>query len=318
MSYTLLKVGRFPMPEKLKSSLLAFGDFYVDHELSETERAEVRARADIVVASGGSEFTRKDFESTPNLKAVVCFSVGYDKIDVAAAIDHGVIVTNTPQVLDDDVANTAMMLLLSTTRRLYATQKYVQEGQWGKKPLSLTDSITKKNLGIVGLGRIGHEIAARASACKMNIAYYGHRRKTDVAYDFYENLMDLAKWADVLMISCPASDETYHMIDAKVLEALGPTGYLINIARGSIVNTKDLIHALDNNIIAGAGLDVFEHEPNIEVELLNRDNVALLPHVGSATHETRAQMASLVIQNIEQILKGGTPLTPLPGTWPTK
>lgn len=317
MSLTILKVGRFPMPEELKQSLMQYGELFVDSALSDEERVKVRERTSIIVASGSSEFTYDDYKTTPNLKAIVCFSVGYDKINIQGAIDNGVIVTHTPNVLNDDVANTALMLTLATTRELVNHHNYVENGEWGKSPIGTTVSIGGKKMGIVGLGRIGKEIATRAAAFKMTIGYHG-RHKQDVPYEYFDNLLDLAKWADVLMLACPASSENYHMINDEVLAALGPQGYLINIARGSIVDTEALIRALDAKTIAGAGLDVYEHEPKVEDELKHRVNVVLLPHAGSATNETRKAMGDLVMENLKLILDGKDPKTPVPGTFPPK
>lgn len=315
MALTILKVGRFDMLPELEAQLKERGTYYVDNALSLEERAEVRARTDIVVASGGSQFKAADFESCPQLKAIVCFSVGYDGIDVKSAIAKNVFVTHTPNVLNDDVANTAMMLLLNCTRQAKAAQDYIERDAWGhESAFPLTTSIGGKKLGIVGLGRIGKEIAARAAAFKMEIGYFGRHQQTDVSYRYFPSLLELATWCDVLLLALPASKENYHSVDLSVLKALGPEGYLINIARGSIVNTEDLITALDLGLIAGAGLDVYEKEPGVPEGLQRRYNVSLLPHLGSATKETRLAMANLVIANLDAILQGKEAITPVPGT----
>lgn len=315
MALTILKVGKFDMLPELEAQLKEHGSYYVDNALSESERAAVRARTDIVVASGGSQFKAPDFDSCPNLRAIVCFSVGYDGIDIPSAIAHNVFVTHTPNVLNDDVANTALMLLLNCTREAKAAHDYIERGAWGKEPaLPLTTSIGGKKLGIAGLGRIGKEIAARAAAFKMEIGYYGRHQQADVDYHYFGFLQDLATWCDVLLLAMPASPDNFHCVDRTILTALGPQGYLVNIARGSIVNTADLIWALDHQIIAGAGLDVFEQEPNVPEGLQHRSNVSLLPHQGSATKETRQAMANLVIANLDAILQGKEVLTPVPGT----
>ena len=315
MALTILKVGKFDMLPELEAQLKERGDYYVDSALKADERTAVRARTDIVVASGGSKFQAADFASCPQLKAIVCFSVGYDGIDVNSAIAHNVFVTHTPHVLNDDVANTALMLLLNCTRAAKTAQEYIERGAWGKSSaLPLTTSIGGKKLGIAGLGRIGKEIAARAAAFKMEIGYFGRHQQTDVAYQYFGSLKDLATWCDVLVLAMPASSENRHCVDLEIMKALGPNGFLINIARGSLVNTDDLITALNSNYIAGAGLDVFEQEPHVPEALQGRSNVSLLPHLGSATKETRRAMAQLVIANLDAILQGKEVITPVPGT----
>lgn len=315
MAITILKVGRFDMLPYLEQELKARGNYYVDHHLDEATRAEIRKKTDIVVASGGTQFQRHDFESTPNLKAIVCFSVGYDGIDIKEAIERHIFVCHTPDVLNDEVANTALMLMLNCTREFKANQDYIEQGKWGScAPYPLTTSISHKKLGIAGLGRIGKEIAARAQAFKMEIGYHGRNRQSNVNYPYFASLKELASWCDVLMLAMPATSDNKHSVNQEVLSALGPHGYLVNIARGSIVNTKDLIYCLKNNIIAGAALDVYENEPQVPEELYNLPNVALQPHIASATYETRMAMANLVINNLDAILNGKQVLTPVPAT----
>ena len=315
MALTILKVGRFDMLPYLEQELKARGDYYVDTKLTDTQRAQIRAKTDIVVASGGSQFQAEDFDSAPNLKAIVCFSVGYDGINVEEAIKRNIFVTHTPNVLNDDVANTALMLMLNCTREFKANQDYIEQGKWGKAaPYPLTTSIGHKKLGIAGFGRIGKEIAARAAAFKMEIGYFGRHQQEGVAYPYFSSLKDLATWADVLMLAMPASSENKHCVNKEILTALGAEGYLVNIARGSIVNTEDLIYCLQNKIIAGAALDAYENEPDVPSELMGLPNVALQPHIGSATHETRTAMAQLVIDNLDAILQGRQVITPVPGT----
>lgn len=315
MALTILKIGRFDMLPELKAQLEQRGTYYVDNELTPIERAEIRSRTDIVVASGGSSFTEEDFATCPKLRAIVCFSVGYDRIDIKAAIAHNVFVTHTPDVLNDDVANTAMMLMLNCTRQFKEAQDYIERDAWGHEaPFPLTTSICRKKIGIAGLGRIGREIAARAAAFKMKIGYYGRHRQDGVDYEYFGSLKELAQWCDVLVLAMPATPENYHCVNYDILKALGPRGFLINIARGSLVDTTELINALDQGMIAGAGLDVFEQEPGLPRDLCHRPNVALLPHLGSATNETRNSMAELVIANLDAILEEREVITPVPGT----
>lgn len=315
MALTLLKVGSFDMLPYLKEELMKRGNFYVDRDLDEAERARIRAKTDYVIASGGSKFDKEDFASTPNLKGIVCFSVGYDRIDVAEAVKRNIFVTHTPDVLNDDVANTAMMLMLDCTRRSKAGHEHIDSGTWAqRKPFPLTTSINSKKLGIAGLGRIGKEIAVRAAAFKMEIGYYGRAKQSAVPYQYFDNLKDMATWCDVLMIAMPATKDNFHCINQDILEALGKDGYLINIARGSIVNTEDLVAALKSSTIAGAGLDVYEVEPCAPEGLMHLDNVALQPHAGSATQETRKAMADLVLQNLNAMIANQEVITPVPFT----
>lgn len=315
MSEVILKVGGFPLSEELKAAMEKRGEFFIDNELSPDERAAVRERTTIVLGSGGTKFKAEDFASCPQLKGIVCYSVGYDQIDIAEAIKRNVFVTHTPDVLSNEVANTAIMLMLCCTRQAKAAQDYIEEGKWGRaEDFALTTSIEHKKLGIAGLGRIGTAIAKRAEAFDMEIGYYGRKPHSDVSYPYFASLEELAKWCDVLMLIMPATAENQHAVNLKVLEALGKDGYLVNVARGSIVDTDALIYALDHKLIAGAALDVFEHEPHVPEELMHRPNVALLPHLGSATVETRHQMAELVAQNLDAITRGQSVLTPVPGT----
>lgn len=314
MALTILKVGGFDMLPRLRDELEKRGEYFVDSSLAPEERKAVRARTDIVVASGNSCWQKEDFDGAPSLKAIVCFSVGYDRIDWQEAARRNVFVTHTPDVLNDDVADTAIMLMLNTMREFKATQEYVEAGKWGSAPMyPLTHSPAHRKVGIAGLGRIGSEIADRCKAFKMEIGYYGRNCK-DVPYQYFDNLKDMAAWCDVMILAMPASPDNRHAVNKEVLSVLGPDGYLINIARGSIVNTADLIECLDNKVIAGAGLDVYENEPEVPKELMNRPNVALQPHTASATWETRDAMADLVLRNLDAILEGRAPVTPVPGT----
>ena len=312
---TILKVGKFAMLPELEQALKERGTYFVDSALSEEERIKVRAQTDFVIASGGTRFQKEDYDSCPQLKGIVCFSVGYDKIDVKEAIARNVFLTHTPDVLSDEVANTALMLLLTTTRQCKAAQDYIEEGVWGLAPaFPLTTSIGGKKLGIAGLGRIGKEIASRALSFKMEVGYYGRHPQADITYPYFSSLAELAKWSDVLLLAMPATADNKHCVNKEILEQLGQQGYLINIARGSLVDTAALIAALDQGTIAGAGLDVFENEPQVPEALWHRPNVILQPHVGSATKETRLAMANLVITNLDAILHHEAVRTPVPGT----
>jgi lactate dehydrogenase-like 2-hydroxyacid dehydrogenase len=230
---------------------------------------------------------------------------------VKVAKEQGIIVTNTPDVLTDDTADIGIALTLAVFRRTVEGDIYVRSGQWMKKgPMPLGRSLRGKTMGIIGLGRIGQAIARRAEAFGLDIIYHGPRDKK-VSYPFVANLEEMAAKSDILMVACPYTAETHHLVDAKVLKALGRDGVLVNIARGKIVDEKALVDALEAGVIAGAGLDVFEKEPDVPSALCRLDNVVLQPHVGSATHETRGAMAQLVVDNLLLYFEKAEVLTPV-------
>lgn len=251
----------------------------------------------------------------PNLEIIANFGVGYDNIDAHAAARLGVIVTNTPGVLDDEVADTALGLMLMTVRRLSQAERYLRAGQWeAKGAFPLSPSLRGRTVGILGLGRIGKAIATRVSAFGLPVIYHGRRAQADIPYSHYPTLIDLAKASDILIVVAPGGAATRHIVNAEVLEALGPDGVLINIARGSLVDEKALIEALRTGKILAAGLDVFENEPSVPEELIALDNAVLLPHVGSASVRTRRAMAECVVSNVLAWADGKPPLTPVPET----
>ncbi len=249
-------------------------------------------------------------DALPNLEIIAQFGVGYDNIDLAAAHMRGIVVTNTPDVLTDDTADVAIFLMLNVLRRAVEADMFVRVGRWQSGGMPLSTSISGKTVGIVGLGQIGRAIAQRAEAFNTRIIYYG-RSKKDVPYTYYNDLIACARDADILILACAGGAQTHHLINHDVLEALGPRGFLVNIARGSVVNEEDLLIALRNKTIAGAGLDVFANEPYVPEEMIKMDNVVLSPHVGSATHETRAKMGELVINNFVAHFEGNPLITPV-------
>lgn len=249
-------------------------------------------------------------DALPNLEIIAQFGVGYDNIDLAAAKKRNIAVTNTPDVLTDDTADVAMFLMLNVARRGVEGDVFVRVGRWRSGPLPLSTSISGKTVGIVGLGQIGQAIAQRAEAFNTQIIYHSRSEK-DVPYVYYDDLEEMAREADFLILACAGGPETEKMIDYKILEALGSRGFLINIARGSVVDEDDLLLALTNKTIAGAGLDVFANEPFVPDAMLKMDNVVLSPHVGSATHETRSKMGMLVIDNLSAYFEGKPLLTPV-------
>lgn len=252
----------------------------------------------------------------PNLKVVANFGVGYDTVDAAWAGKHGIIVTNTPDVLTEEVADTAMGLLIMTQRELPQSERWLRSGQWEKiGPYPLTrNTLRGKTIGILALGRIGKAIAKRCEAFGLTIVYHGRNKQADVPYRYFSSLVEMAAHVDILMSVAPGGAETKHVINAEVLSALGPMGVVINIGRGSVIDETALIHALQNKIIFAAGLDVFEHEPHVPQALIACENTVLLPHVGSASIHTRNQMGQLVVDNILAYLDGKPPLTPVAET----
>jgi lactate dehydrogenase-like 2-hydroxyacid dehydrogenase len=250
----------------------------------------------------------------PNLEIVVSLGVGYEHIDAAWAGAHGIVVTHTPGVLDEDTADIAMALTLAAVRRLPQAERYLREGRWRNARFPLTASLRGRTMGIFGLGRIGKQIAKRAEAFGLTVVYHGRKAQDDAPYLYYPSLVGMAKACDILMIAAPGGAATRHIVEREVLAALGPDGVLVNIARGSIVDEAALIEALREGRILAAGLDVYEHEPHVPPALLELDNVVALPHVGSASRHTRRAMADLVVANLFSWIDGKGPLTPTPET----
>ncbi len=250
----------------------------------------------------------------PNLEIIANFGVGYDRVDAAEAARRGIIVTNTPDVLTEEVADLALGLLIATVRQLPQADQYVRAGKWPEKDFPFTTTLRERTVGIVGLGRIGKAIAKRLEGFGLGIVYHGRSEQTDVPYRYYPSLLDMARDVDVLMIVIPGGDETKHVVDAEVLRALGSNGILINIARGTVVDERALIEALRNKTILSAGLDVFEDEPQVPQELIEMNHVVLLPHVGSASTHTRNAMGQLVVDNLVSWFEGKGPLTPVAET----
>lgn len=251
----------------------------------------------------------------PNLDIIASFGVGYDHVDAAAAARRGIVVTNTPDVLTEEVADTAIGLLLCTVRELPQAERYLRAGKWRERAYPLSRAtLRNRTVGMVGMGRIGMAIARRLEAFGTPIAYYTRHQRPDLPYRHYPDLIDMARAVDVLMVIVPGGAATRNMIDASVLEALGPDGVLINVARGSVIDEDALIAALQRKTILSAGLDVFAHEPEVPAALIAMDNVVLLPHVGSASVFTREKMDQLVVDNILAWAARKPPLTPVPET----
>jgi lactate dehydrogenase-like 2-hydroxyacid dehydrogenase len=272
----------------------------------------------LVGGSGHGKIDGAFMQQFPNLQIVGNFGVGYDGVDAKWAGENGIIVTNTPDVLTDEVADLALGLLIATVRRLPQADRYVREGKWvsaGNFPL--TGSLREKKMGILGLGRIGAAIAKRAEAFGLMLSYHSRSAKADVPYPYYASLVDMARDVDILMVIAPGGEATRGIVNREVLEALGPAGTLINVARGTLVDEPVLVELLKSGKLGAAGLDVFEKEPTVPTDLFGLENVVLLPHVGSASHYTRNKMGQLVVDNVVSFARGNGPLTPVAETpWP--
>ncbi len=251
----------------------------------------------------------------PKLEFVSSFGVGYDHIDAGWAGGHGIIVTNTPDVLNEEVADTTLGLLLCTVREFPQADRYLRARKWEHGPYPLSPATLRDRImGIVGMGRIGQAIARRLEAFNVPIVYHSRRPQAGVPYRHYPVLVDMAREVDVLIVIVPGGTETRHLINAEILEALGPRGILINMARGSVVDEPALIAALRDKTIFAAGLDVFANEPSVPRELIEMENAVLFPHLGSASVHTRSAMDQLVVDNLISWISGKGPLTPVPET----
>jgi len=282
------------------------------HELEPTAFAQIAPRIRAIAGGGESQVTRALMGQLPALEMISVFGVGYDRYDVAAARERSIPVTNTPDVLTDDVADMGIALMLALSRSIPQADQYVRDGKWMGGPMPLARKVSGARLGIVGLGRIGSAIARRAAGFDMSIAYTSRNKVVESPYTYYPTPAALAAEVDFLMVITPGGAGTKGLINAEVLTALGAKGYLINVARGSVVDESALITALQNNVIAGAALDVFENEPHVPAALCAMSNVVLAPHVASATWQTRRAMADLAFGNLQAHFAGKPLLTPVP------
>ncbi len=283
-----------------------------DPEAQGAVLAEHGSKIVAVCTGGGLGLPTPIMDQLPKLRVISSYGVGYDTIDADLAASRGIIVAHTPNVLNDDVATTAILLWLATSRKMVAYDSYLRAGRWeaeGYPPL--TTSPQNRTVGIIGLGRIGQAIADRLPPFGATIVYHG-RSKKDVPYRYYDNLVEMARDCEVLICITPGGPETRHMVNAEVLKALGPQGILVNVARGSVVDEAALVTALQDGTIAGAGLDVFEEEPKAPDALFSMENVTLHPHIASATAETRQAMGDLTCDNLSQFMKDGTVIAPVP------
>lgn len=305
-----------PMPPLVVEGVASHATLHRLWEAPDREAAldELAPRIRGLAVGGGASVPAALLARLPRLEIVSSFGVGYDNVDAAEAARRGVIVTNTPDVLTEEVADTALGLLLATVRQLPQSERYLRAGRWLEKPFPLTATLRDRRVGILGFGRIGKAIARRLEAFGLEVAYHGRREQADVPQRYYPDLVAMARDVDVLIVVTPGGPETRHLVNAAVLEALGPDGVLINVARGSVVDEPALIEALRNRTILSAGLDVFEDEPRVPQALIDMDHVVLLPHVGSASVHTRNAMGQLVVDNLASWFAGKGPLTPVAET----
>ncbi|MEN3292999.1 MAG: hypothetical protein V7642_2252 [Burkholderiales bacterium] len=247
----------------------------------------------------------------PSLKVISSFGVGYETLDLDAAKRRGVVVSNTPDVLNDCVADLAFGLLIDISRGISAGDRFVRRGDWERNGFPLATRVSGKRLGVLGLGRIGQAIAKRSIGFDMEVRYHSRRPVANVSWGYEASAAALAEWADFLVVACAGGPSTRHLVSAEVLAALGPKGFLINISRGTVIDEQALVQALVGKRIAGAALDVFENEPHVPAALMSLDNVVLLPHVASNTHETRKAMNDLVVSNLRSYFARGRLETPI-------
>ncbi len=289
---------------------------YVLHKLWQAEdRAALLAQVGPAVrgiaTDGHAGASAELMAALPKLEIVGCYGVGVDSIDLGYAKEHGVVVTNTPGVLTDDVADMAIALLLDVCRGISAGDRHVRTGKWLEGPMPLTRSLKGKSVGVIGLGRIGRAIAEKAAIFGCALSYHGPREKPDAPYPFYPDLTEMAAACDFVVVACPGGPTTAGIVNRAVLEALGPEGGLVNISRGSVVDEPALVSALQDGRLGSAALDVFAAEPKVPEALLAMENVVLQPHMGSGTVETRAAMGQLVIDNLAAHFEGRPVLTPV-------
>jgi lactate dehydrogenase-like 2-hydroxyacid dehydrogenase len=274
------------------------------------------AEALALVTVGTIKTPRALIEALPKLKLISCFGTGYEGVDREAARERGIALTHSPGANSSAVADHAMALVLTLAHRIIEVDRFVRDGRWIEHPavgLPVVPGLTGRKFGVYGLGVIGAKIAARAAAFETEVAYHNRTRRTDVPYAYHDSLLGLAQWADILMVAARAGPSNRHAVNADVLKALGPRGLVFNIARGLVIDETALIAALESGDIAGAGLDVYEHEPKVPDALKARGNVVLSPHRGGSTESAQVAMQSMVLGNLEAFFAGRPLLTPVTG-----
>jgi lactate dehydrogenase-like 2-hydroxyacid dehydrogenase len=270
------------------------------HAYIKSACANVRA----AVTTPPAGFSRRDFEALPKLEILACFGPHCELLDLAAAKERGVSVTYTPDSTAEPVADLAMGMIVAVMRRLCEADRFVRAGKWPAGVFVSGREVRGNTCGIVGFGRIGREIAKRAAAFDMSVCYYGPRRKENAAYPYFDDLETMARHSDCLVVTCPATPATRNLVDARILGALGADGFLVNVARGTIVDEQALIAALAGKQIAGAALDVFQDEPRVPAALMQMDNVVLAPHIGTSTRENREERARKLMLNLHAHFAG--------------
>jgi len=306
MKQPLLQIGEFP--DFMLSLITAEFEVYRTSDLHDNPQLSSKIQA---IITRSNYCVPEDLVlSLPRLGIIATCGVGYDQIPLAAAQQRGIHVTNTPEVLNSAVAELTIGFILALLRQIPQADQFVRAGQWPHQAWPLAQSLAGKRVGVVGLGRIGKAIVKVLEPFEVSLSYFGRRRQ-EVPFSYYGSIVDLAQANDILILAAPGGDQTRHIVNAEVLKALGENGYLINIARGSLVDEEALIAALTQGTIAGAALDVYEQEPVVNPAFFALDNVLLTPHMGSATFQTRHQMVELVLDNLRQYFAGESLLTPV-------
>ena len=312
MQIDVLSIGSFPEATNAELARRFAVTHHFRRPLPDALSPELRARVRGIATEANRGADRPLIAALPKLELICVFGVGTDAVDLAAARERGVPVTNTPGILTDEVADLAIGLMLASARQIPFADRYVRDGSWASKgPIPLGRSVKGKTLGVVGLGGIGRAIADRGAAFRMRVIYTGPRRKPDAPYEYVADVVDLARQSDYLMVACKGGPDTHHLVSAAVIDALGPKGTLVNVARGSVVDEAALIPALAEGRLGHAALDVFENEPNPSPDLLNLSGVIVQPHHGSATVETRTAIGQLMIDNLSAHFAGRPLLTPV-------
>ena len=312
MSQKILQACPLPPPLAAKLPSLCQTELLSDAPDQAAFLRERGGEFTVLITTGTQGADKALIDALPNLQAICSLGVGYDAIDLDAVRARGVMLSNTPDVLNDCVADLAIGLLIDVVRGISASDRHVRRGDWPRVgPTMPSTRVSGKRLGMLGMGRVGQVIARRAIGFNMEIRYHTRTAKSELPWQHEPSLIALAQWCDFLIVACPGSPETFHLVSAEVLKALGPNGYLVNVARGSVVDEQALVAALGSGQLGGAGLDVFENEPEVPAQLLSNERVVVLPHVGSATRETRAAMCQLVLSNVEGFLSEGRLVTPV-------
>jgi len=312
MKIDVLSIGSFPDATNAELANRFAVTHYARRPVPQALADDVKNRIRGIATEANHGVDRTLIAALPKLEVIAIFGVGTDLIDVAAARERNIPVTNTPGILTDEVADLAIGLMLASARQILFADQYVRDGSWAKKgPIRLGRSVGGKTMGVLGLGGIGRAVADRGAALRMHVIYCGPRHKEDAPYEYVADPVELAQRSDYLMVACKGGPETRHLVSAAVIDALGPQGTLINVARGSVVDERALAQALAEGRLGHAALDVFETAPNPSPELLKLSNVIVQPHHGSATIETRTAIGQLMVDNLSAHFAGRPLLTPV-------